>query len=448
MKILIFSLCITFLFGADVKQIENKIKQNKSILQENKQEENKASQRVKTLANSLQQEEARFSQIEKNLKQISNNIANNQVKLKDAKVELETLTKRSEDIENYKKFIEEKIVKSVVDKYTTTIGKEFVNKKSLNEIVEKEKFRILFDDSKENILKSNIEYFKITNLKNENDTKREALEGFIQQSQAEEKKFLEVKKAQEKSIEDLKVKHQEYQKELKAIVQKQNKINSILSQLNIVRETELQKIKRAELKAKREREKAEKAEKARLAKAKKAQKAGVTVEELPSEPEDKSKDIKILSKEIFENDVDMKVRNLGNTNQGLKISNASNVRMKAPLDSYTVTKRFGAYLDPIYKIELFNESITMKSNSKNEKVHSALQGQVVYAKKDTGALGSVVILKHSGDVHTIYSQLSQIAPTISVGKVVPQGYVVGRIEDTLVFQATKNNSYLNPMELF
>lgn len=447
MKLLFFILFISYIFGADVKQIENKIKQNKSILQENKQEQNRASQRVKALANSLQQEETRFSQIEKNLKQISSNIANNQVKLKDAKVELETLNKRSEDIEKYKNYIEEKIVKSVVDKYTTTIGKEFVNKKSINEIVEKEKFRILFDDSKENILKSNIEYFKITNLKNENDVKRETLEKFIAQNQAEEKKFSEVKKAQESSIEKLKAKHKAYQQELKAIVQKQNKINSILSQLNIVRETELQKIKRAELKAKREKEKAQKAEKARLAKLKKAQKAGVPVEEIADEPQDRSKDIKILSRDNFENDVDMKVRNLGNTNQGLKIAN-SNVKMKAPLDDYTVTKKFGAYLDPIYKIELFNESITMKSSSKNVKVHSALQGQVVYAKKDAGVLGSVVILKHSGDLHTIYSQLSQIAPTISVGKVIPQGYVVGRIEDTLVFQATKNNSYLNPAELF
>ena len=445
----LFFVLICIVQGADIKKINQKINYNKNILNTQKQEQNRTNEKIKTLANALAQEENKYGQIELNLKKISNTIASNKVKLEQAKVDIELLTQKSKTIEKYKATVEERIVKAVVDKYTTTIGRDLLDKKTLNEIVEKEKFKLIFENSKDSIMKSNIEYFQVTNLKNDNDAKKVELENFINAGMAEEKRFLDFKKAQQNSIESLKSKHSEYQKELKAIVKKQNQLNSLLSQLNIVKETELQKIKRAELQAKREQEKRDrKAKEEAKRQAKKAStESGVTVASDDME-ESKSKDIKILSREILENDADLKVRNMGNTNQGIKISDSKNIRIQAPLSSYVVTKKFGSYVDPVYKIELFNESVSLKSNTKNEKVFSALKGQVVYAKNDAGSLGNVVILKHSGDIHTIYSQLSQIAPTLSVGKVIPQGYVVGRVEDTLVFQATKNNRYLNPLELF
>ncbi len=446
MKIL-FAVVVIFisLFGADIKKIDQKIKYNKNILDAQKAEQSKTNEKIKVLANSLSEEENKYQQIDSNLKKISANIASNKEKLEEAKKEIELLTQKSKIIEQYKASVEEKIVNSVVNKYTTTIGRDLLDKKTVHEIIEKEKYKLIFENSKESILKSNIEYFQVTNQKNDNDAKRVELEKFINAGIAEEKRFIELKKAQQTSVESLKAKHSDYQKELKAIVKKQNQLNSLLSQLNIVKETELEKIKRAELKAKRDQERKDRlaaAEAKRLAK--KATDSTTSQEEETS----KSKEIKIISREMLENDADIKVRNMGNTNQGIRLSDSKNIKMQPPLSSYTVSKKFGPYVDPVYKIELFNESVSLQSNTKNEKVFSALKGQVVYAKNDAGSLGNVVILKHSGDIHTIYSQLSQIAPTLSVGKVIPQGYVVGRVEDTLVFQATKNNKYLNPLELF
>lgn len=450
MKVLLFILpLITLFYGADIKKIDQKINYNKNILDAQKQEQSRTNEKIKILANALAEEENKYGRLESNLKVISSNIASNKVKLGDAKQEIQLLTEKSKTIEKYKATVEEKIVNAVVNKYTTTIGRDLIDKKTVNEIIEKEKFKLIFENSKDTIMKSNIEYFQVTNLKNDNDAKKVELEKFINAGIAEEKRFIDLKKAQENSIESLKAKHAEYQKELKAIVKKQNQLNSLLSQLNIVKETELQKIKRAELQAKREQEKRDRKAKEEMRKQAKKTSLDSSIT-APSEDveENKSKDIKVLSREILENDADLKVRNMGNTNQGIKLSDSKNITMQAPLSSYVVTKRFGSYVDPVYKIELFNESVSLKSNTKNEKVFSALKGQVVYAKNDAGSLGNVVILKHSGDVHTIYSQLSQIAPTLSVGKVIPQGYVVGRVEDTLIFQATKNNRYLNPLELF
>ena len=63
-------------------------------------------------------------------------------------------------------------------------------------------------------------------------------------------------------------------------------------------------------------------------------------------------------------------------------------------------------------------------------------------------MGNVVIVKHSKGLHTVYSQLSNIPKSLRVGKWIPKGYVIGRVKDTLIFQATKNNRYINPIKLF
>ena len=72
----------------------------------------------------------------------------------------------------------------------------------------------------------------------------------------------------------------------------------------------------------------------------------------------------------------------------------------------------------------------------------------MYAKKNSGMLENVVIIQHKGGLHTIYSHLDKISPTLKVGKWIKKGYVVGRIDDTLTFQATKNSAHINPKDLF
>jgi murein DD-endopeptidase MepM/ murein hydrolase activator NlpD len=74
-------------------------------------------------------------------------------------------------------------------------------------------------------------------------------------------------------------------------------------------------------------------------------------------------------------------------------------------------------------------------------------GKVVYAKENAGVLGNVVIIKHKGNLHTIYSHLDRISPTIKKGKWIKKGYVVGRIKEQLNFQVTRDNNYINPLEL-
>jgi len=103
-------------------------------------------------------------------------------------------------------------------------------------------------------------------------------------------------------------------------------------------------------------------------------------------------------------------------------------------------------VDPVYKIKIFNESITLKSATSNAKVKNILNGKVVFAGKSS-MLGKVVVVSHSRKIHTVYAGLSKIAPTIHVGAKIQKGYVVGKVNEKLIFQATKNSKHINPLKL-
>jgi murein DD-endopeptidase MepM/ murein hydrolase activator NlpD len=79
-------------------------------------------------------------------------------------------------------------------------------------------------------------------------------------------------------------------------------------------------------------------------------------------------------------------------------------------------------------------------------VKNVLNGKVVFAGKSS-MLGKVVVVAHSGKMHTVYAGLSKIAPTIRVGSKIKRGYIVGKVKRKLVFQATKNSKHINPLKL-
>jgi len=119
----------------------------------------------------------------------------------------------------------------------------------------------------------------------------------------------------------------------------------------------------------------------------------------------------------------------------------------SPLKGARLIKKFGTYIDPIYKFKIFNKSITLKAPYAGSKVRSVLSGKVVFAENSGGMLGKVVIVEHSNGIHTIYAKLSRLAPGIHVGKRVLRASVIGKVDKSLMFEVTKNNKHMNPMKL-
>ncbi|MDR0666215.1 MAG: peptidoglycan DD-metalloendopeptidase family protein [Campylobacteraceae bacterium] len=140
------------------------------------------------------------------------------------------------------------------------------------------------------------------------------------------------------------------------------------------------------------------------------------------------------------------VRKLGSSYQTSKVRSYKGAKTIAPLNTFTVEQKFGDYIDPIYNIKIFNESIVLRSSMPNSEVKNVLDGKVVFAK-ETAILKNVVIVENSNGIHTIYAQLSKIAPTIQAGEKIKKGYVIGRIDRDLTFEVTQKNYHINPLEL-
>ena len=121
-------------------------------------------------------------------------------------------------------------------------------------------------------------------------------------------------------------------------------------------------------------------------------------------------------------------------------------RTSAPLDGYTVTKRFGPYTDPVYGIKIYNESISLRPSESDAKVKAIFNGKVIFAKA-TAMLDNVVIIEHDNGLHTIYAHMDKIAPTISVGQRLKQGAIIGRVTRELMFQVTQRNAHIDPLQV-
>ncbi|CAA6811910.1 MAG: Putative periplasmic protein [uncultured Sulfurovum sp.] len=119
----------------------------------------------------------------------------------------------------------------------------------------------------------------------------------------------------------------------------------------------------------------------------------------------------------------------------------------SPLKGARLIKKFGTYIDPIYKFKIFNKSITLKAPHTGSKVRTVLAGKVVFAENSGGMLGKVVIVEHAKKMHTIYAKLSRLAPGIHVGKKISTGVIIGKVDKSLMFEVTKNNKHMNPLKL-
>ncbi len=431
-----FLLLISFslLIGA-TKSIDKKIASNKEILKNNASTQKKKNLQVKILAHQITNQNKELTKLESNIKIINNDIKKHEIQLKEAKTRLRDLQKSSKTLIKEKKDNEKQIVKVIINDFSSSIALKLASESSLDELIDSEIYTILSQSSKDEILKLNNNYELLTQTKKQNKNKIKNISKYIEKRKKKKKILSLLKQKYSKSLVSLEKKHKDYQTELKNSIKKQNSLKLLLGKLNILKKEELIKQK-----------------KARIAKAKKlaALKRKKEKKSKKSKSKNKTQDYSVneTRNNKYAKNLDIDVRMLGSSTSGVKISRYRGKKTIAPLDSFKVVKKFGKYFDPVYKIELFNESMVLKTKRSEAKVKSIFNGKIVYAKKDAGMLENVVIIQHKNGLHTIYSHLDKISPSLKVGRWIKKGYVVGRVNNTLTFQATKNEAHINPKDLF
>ncbi|MFK5975020.1 MAG: peptidoglycan DD-metalloendopeptidase family protein [Sulfurovum sp.] len=269
----------------------------------------------------------------------------------------------------------------------------------------------------------------------------------------EKREYEKKKLVKEKLRKRLFIDEENYNIQLGKIEEKQNLLRSTLAHLNILQKNEVEKSRklararkkamRIEKKYKRALRKKQARALSRSIKAKERYRRAKT-----AKARKKAKDaIRRAQKEqdkLYKNS-----ENIKQVNSSYKKSKTYKYRGRktiSPIRGARLIKKFGTYIDPIYKIKIFNESITLKAPRANAKVKTVLNGKVVFAGKSS-MLGKVVVVSHSHKIHTVYAGLSKIAPTIRVGSKIKKGYTIGKVTRKLIFQATKNSKHINPLKL-
>lgn len=422
--------------------LDKKIQQNKEILSSNVEKKEFTSQKIKELAEKIEEQNSNVMNTEKEIKQINDDIEQHQKLLDESKSKLDELSSKSSQLIKEKVSNEEQIVDTIIEEFSISMALKLASENSLQELIDNEIYTLLSQYSKEKVTKLNSSYTAISTNTKINQKEVEKIASYIENRQKTKEKLTSLKEKHSSSLASLEQQHKSYQEELNKVIKQQDSLKSLLSELNILKEQEANK------KAAQEEEKRKKLQDL-LAKKSTSPKEEVLEEEVT---QDEPKDSDVTSADVrnqkFAKSLNLDVKKIGSSTDGVKIAKYSGEKTIAPLKSFKVVKNFGTYYDPIYKIKLFNESIVLKSDEAQAKVLCVLNGKVVYAKKNAGMLENVVIIQHENGVHTIYSHLDEISPTLVVGKWIKQGYVVGRVDESLMFQVTKDSSHIDPKELF
>jgi murein DD-endopeptidase MepM/ murein hydrolase activator NlpD len=109
-----------------------------------------------------------------------------------------------------------------------------------------------------------------------------------------------------------------------------------------------------------------------------------------------------------------------------------------------IVKKFGSYTDPIYRIKIYNDSITIKTPP-NSLVRAIFPGKVIYVGKDGDK--KIIFIKHKGNLFSIYANLTKISPLIKKGSYVKKGEVIARVKNSLEFEVTYKDRAINPLQV-
>lgn len=399
-----FILLFTFLDAKD--DINKKISKTNSKINSFSKNYSNINKKMAKTAKAILRQKEEILQENKYLIQLEKELASKESSYKSNTSQLIHLRDYQSKLKKEQNSIEEELVFVIAQSVSLSVILEeeyAVNEESL---IEFEVLNSMLLESKKRAKKLNKKFYSNSNNINILKKHTNKIEVAITNIDKKRKKLIKTKQANKKALKKLERSKSSYKKELKKLIGKQNALKKTLAELNII-----------------------KIDKRKKAKQEKERKAA------------------FKRKSIISNDNLPKVKKHGSSYQAIKTKKYRGSKTIAPLDSYTITKKYGTYTDPIYGIKIFNESISLKPRKSNSKVKTVFNGKVIYADK-TAVLNNIVIIEHRDGLHTIYANLSQISPNIKKGKKIKKGYTIGRVSDELVFEVTQKSYHINPIRLF
>lgn len=384
MRFLFVFLCFVAVFGANV---QDKIKSQENSIKSNKRLEVKINKKLDDLASDIIKGEKNIEKTNSQIEELRVQVKKLESRASSANIELNKLTKQNNELIKNQKQMEMRLIKIISEDfaYDLIAPKDF--KESQESIIADEILSRLSFSIRDEFARLAKNYTMTSDLIEIQSKKINSIKSDLKDYKNKQARLGSLQTKQQNSLSNLKKDKDNYTAQLRKIQAQQIELRKTLEDLQIV--------------AKNAREQ------------KKQKQNGV--------------------KEL-------------RTDYKMSIKRYTGPKTIAPLDEFSVKQKFGDYIDPIYKIKIFNQSVVLRSNEPNARVKSVLPGKVVFAK-DTAVLEKVVIVENDDGIHTIYAHLSKIAPTIKVGTQIKKGYIIGRVEQDLTFEVTQKNYHINPLDL-
>ena len=382
-----------------------KITEKSKTLEEKMQTEKQLHGKLQDIANDIMNEEKNIEKIKDKIADLSQNISESQEAVQRKYEYLDKLTKDTQQLSSLKKDLEQKIIKIIAEDFSFYLVSDSDYLDNEDGILVDEVLQKMDTIMRKEFSKLASDYKLINDQIYSQSQEIKTIHGEIQSAKSKKDELVALEKKRESSIVALNAKKEDYKKQLDDIQKERDELRATLEKLKIIQvQEENQRL----------------AEKNAAAKRDKAPQAAAVG--------------------------DTGIKQIGSSYQNSNVKKYVGEKTIAPLDSFSVKRRFGDYVDPIYKIKIFNESVVLSSNTPDATVKSVLNGKVIFAK-DTASMEKVVIIENGEDIHTIYAHLSKIAPTIEVGQKIKKGYIIGRVDNDLTFEVTQKNFHIDPLEL-
>ncbi len=397
--LLIPALLLLPSFGAS---IDTKIKKSKQRLASTKSAYSSMDKKLAKIARQITANRKKLRELDKTIAKLDAEIAGGAKRYAEGEARLREIKKQLKKLELTKKRQEKELIDLMANRYVLGEIKRQKGLESPEDVVENETLKVLIEADSERLKRMQKEY-RSTLLRSEKlVAEAEKIKAMIDELEARKAKAAKEKSRRKELQARFEKEKREYQARLQKLQNEERDLRKTLARLNIL---------------KRERESRKRAPK----------------------PD------KRIREAIASGDK-LNVRTIGSSYQRHAVGRYRGKKTISPVGRAKVVKKFGSYIDPVYKIRIFNESVTLQPYRKNAKVKNVLNGRVVFVK-DTKLLGKVVIIEHKNDLHTIYAKMDKIAPTVKEGKKIKKGYVIGRVDKELMFEVTQKERHINPLDL-
>ncbi|WP_456382333.1 murein hydrolase activator EnvC family protein [Hydrogenimonas sp.] len=380
--------------------IDRKIKNSRQKLADIKHSYASMDRKLAATAKKIAANQKKLEELDRAIAKYEKEIAVNSVLLKEGERRLAEIEKQKKLLDSTKRKQEKRLVDLLANRF---IFEEIEKEKGIQspeDVIEAEILSALVRSDSKALKEMQASYLRTVRENEKLVREAERIRKMIARLKRRKEEAAKEKMERKKLIASLEREKKAYQKRLEKLQKEEGELGRMLSRLHILKKKEIEKAKRKKS-----------SNNATLARGDK-----------------------------------LKVRTIGSSYQRNAVGHYRGKKTISPVGRAKVVKKFGSYIDPIYKIRIFNESVTLQPSRKNAKVKNVLNGRVVFAK-ETPMLGKVVIVEHGNNLHTIYAKMKKIAPTIKEGKKIKKGYVIGRIDRELMFEVTQRNRHINPLEL-